>query len=125
MPKRISFIAAAFAALFTVVAAKADQWDMKTTVTFTEPVEVPGDIVLPAGTYVFKIADVTATRGVIQVFNVEQNHVYATFFAIPEVSVNPIAKPYMGFEERAAGMPVALHEWLYPGAFGGVEFVYR
>lgn len=125
MLKRISLVAACFAVLFTAVGAKADEWDKKTTVTFSQPVELPGDVVLPAGTYVFKIADVTARRDVVMVYNLEQNHLYATIFAIPEVRVNRIEKSYMEFEERAAGMPVALHQWLYPGAFGGIEFVYR
>ena len=35
--------------------ARADEWDKKTTLTFNEPVQVPG-ITLSAGTYVFKDA---------------------------------------------------------------------
>ncbi len=43
-------------ALVTFVAApiaKADAWDKETIVTFSSPVEVPGQV-LPPGTYVFK-----------------------------------------------------------------------
>jgi hypothetical protein len=39
----------------------ADEWDKKTNVTFNEPVEVPG-VVLPAGSYVFKLADSESDR---------------------------------------------------------------
>ena len=42
--------------------AKADEWNRKTVITFSVPVEIPGVHlagwgVLPAGTYVFKILD--------------------------------------------------------------------
>jgi hypothetical protein len=46
-------------------------------------VEIPGQI-LPAGTYVFKLADSTGNRHVVQVFNQAENHVYGTFLAIPD-----------------------------------------
>ena len=36
--------------------ANADEWDQKTTFTFSGPVEIPGQV-LQAGTYVFKLAD--------------------------------------------------------------------
>ncbi len=43
-------------------AAKADDWDQKTIVTLSGPVEIPGVhlkgwSILPAGTYVFKLLD--------------------------------------------------------------------
>ena len=125
MLKRTSLIAACFAMLFAATGARADEWNKKTIVTFTQPVELPGDIVLPAGEYVFKIADLTATRDVVFVYNAEENQLLATVFAIPTARIVPAEKSYMGFEERAAGMPVALHEWIYPGAYFGIEFVYR
>ncbi|HTA41867.1 MAG TPA: hypothetical protein VK789_05430 [Bryobacteraceae bacterium] len=125
MLKRTSLIAACLAMLFVAVGAKADSWDMKTTVTFTQAVELPGDTVLPAGTYVFKLGDVSARRDVVLVYNAEQDHLFATIFAIPQRRITPVEKSYMGFEERGAGMPSALHEWYFPGNFGGIEFVYR
>jgi hypothetical protein len=36
--------------------AFADTWDQRTTFTFSDPVEIPGQV-LEAGTYVFKLAD--------------------------------------------------------------------
>ncbi len=125
MLKRISLIAACLAFLFVASVARADSWDKKTTVTFTQAVELPGNVVLPAGTYVFKLADVTANRDVVEVYNVRQNHLFATILAIPEVRTTSFEKPWLGFEERSAGMPAALHEWYFPGDFTGIEFVYR
>src|ERR1700745_2639531 len=58
----------------------------KTTVTFSAPVEIPGvdAQVLPAGTYVFKLLDSQSDRHIVQVFNKEENHIYATILAIPD-----------------------------------------
>src|SRR5512133_2052758 len=50
--------------VFLVPNATADDWNRKTTVTFSAPVEVPGvgAQVLPAGIYVFKILDSMSDR---------------------------------------------------------------
>ena len=52
------------AGLFVVPSAMADDNNLKTTVTFSQPVEVPGvnAQVLPAGTYVFKLMDSLTDR---------------------------------------------------------------
>lgn len=125
MLKRISLIATCFAMLFLATGARADSWDKKTTVTFNQAVELPGNVVLPAGVYVFKLANVTADRNVVEVYNAEQNHLFATIVTVPDVRTIPFEKVYLGFEERGAGLPTALHEWFYPGDPFGVEFVYR
>ena len=53
--------------------AKADDWNRKTVITFSGPVEIPGVHlkgwgVLPAGTYVFKILDSQSDRHIVQIF---------------------------------------------------------
>src|SRR5437016_5685119 len=70
-----------FVFLIIVTPANGDQWDKKTILTFTEPVELPG-IVLPPGKYVFKLLDSLANRHVVQVFNESEDHIYATILAI-------------------------------------------
>src|SRR5579863_6990525 len=120
--------------LFTVSAAllvcagflpslKADEWNKKTAVTFNEPLEIPGQV-LPAGTYVFKLADSTADRDVVQIFNKDESHVYATILAIPDYRLKPTGKTVINFEERAANAPEAVKAWFYPGDNYGYEFVY-
>ena len=47
----------------------ADASDKKTIVTFSQPVEIPGAQVLPAGTYVFKLLDSSSNRNIVQIFN--------------------------------------------------------
>ncbi len=119
----LSILAVMAAVLFLSPQARADAWNKKTIVTFNEPVEIPGRV-LPAGTYVFKLADMMADRNVVQVFNKDENHLYGTFLAIPDYRMKTPNKPIITFEERAAGSPQAIKAWFYPGDNYGDEFVY-
>lgn len=103
--------------------ARADEWNKKTNVSFSQPVEIPG-MVLPAGQYVFKLADSQSNRDIVQVFNKDENHIYKTILAIPDYRLQPADKTVITFEERAAGAPRAVKEWFYPGDNYGEEFVY-
>ncbi|HTP33037.1 MAG TPA: hypothetical protein VMJ75_12745 [Candidatus Acidoferrales bacterium] len=103
--------------------ARADEWNQKTVVTFNGPVEIPGQV-LPAGTYVFKLADSLSDRNIVQVFNKDETHLYGTFLAIPDYRLTPAGKPIISFEERAAGSPEAVRAWFYPGENYGHDFVY-
>jgi hypothetical protein len=103
--------------------ARADEWNKKTTVRLSEPVEIPGQV-LGAGTYVFKLLDSSSNRNIVQVFNRDENHLYATILAIPDYRLMPTGKTVITFEERAAGSPQAIRAWFYPGDNYGQEFVY-
>ena len=103
---------------------KADGWNKKTVVTFSQPVEIPGGIVLPAGTYVIKLLDSLSNRHIVQIFNQDQTHIYATILAIPNWRLDVTGKTVMTFGERAAGDPQAIRSWFYPGDNFGQEFVY-
>jgi LPXTG cell wall anchor motif len=116
------------AAVFPPV-AKADDWNRKTTITFSGPVEIPGVhlkgwAVLPAGTYVFKILDSNSERHIVQIFSQDEKTVYATILAIPNYRLKATDKTVVTFNERPAGEPEALHAWFYPGRNWGEEFVY-
>ena len=112
------------AALAFSASVKADAWNKKTIVTFSQPVEVPGGVVLPADTYVFKLLDSASNRHIVQIFNEDQTHIYATVLAIPNYRLRVTGKTVMTFEERAAGEPQAIRAWFYPGDNFGQEFVY-
>ena len=104
-------------------AAKADEWNKETVLTFNEPVEIPGQV-LPAGTYVFKLFDSQSDRNIVQIFTEDQKHVLATVMAIADYRAEPTDKTVVTFDERPAGSPEALRRWFYPGDTTGVEFVY-
>src|SRR5258708_12348504 len=62
--------------------ARADQWNKKTIVTFNDAVEIPGQV-LPAGTYVFRLADSISNRHIVQIWNADEDQVLATIMTIP------------------------------------------
>src|ERR1051326_4824464 len=116
--KTVTCIALLGAAIVT--GARADDWNRKTTVTFSGPVEIPGVHlagwgVLPAGTYVFKILDSQVDRHIVQIFNKNKTIVSATTLAIPNYRLKPTARPVITFREPPAGEPEALRAWFYPG----------
>jgi hypothetical protein len=128
--KRFTFVAMiccfVFVALAITPRVKADEFNKKTTLTFTEPFEVPGvdAQILPAGTYVFKIVDVTGDRDVVQISNADETHVFTTVLAIANYRLKPRDKTVMTFGERGEGQPEAIKAWFYPGETWGQQFVY-
>lgn len=121
MLKRLSVLLAG--ALFLGLPTFGDEWNKKTALTFSQPVEIPG-VILPAGQYVFKLADSHANRHIVQVFNASQDQIFATLLAIPHYRMQPADKTLVLFEERRSDQPQAIHAWFYPGAQYGQEFVY-
>lgn len=112
--------------LILVPSASADSWNRKTVVTFSAPVEVPGNgaQVLPAGTYVFKLLESMTNRHIVQIFNQSEDHLYTTILAIPNSRMEATDKTVITFRERPAGQPEALRAWFYPSQTWGEEFVY-
>jgi len=109
--------------------AEASEWNRKTVMTFSGPVEIPGVHlkgwgVLPAGTYVFKILDSSSDRHIVQIFNADETQIYATILAIPNYRLRATDKTVVTFRERPLGQPEALRAWFYPGRNWGEEFVY-
>ncbi len=120
---------ALISAILTPITAQADDWNKKTRITFSGPVEIPGVHlagwgVLPAGTYVFKIFNSLSDRHIVQIFDKDETTVYATILAIPNYRLKATDKTVMTFSERPAGQPEALRAWFYPGKNWGEEFVY-
>jgi hypothetical protein len=104
--------------------AKADEANKLTYFTFSAPVELPGNKVLPAGTYAFKLMDSAGDRNVVQIFNKDLTMLYATVLTIPDYRPQPPDKPIIKFSETSQGGPEAIKEWFYPGDTYGQEFVY-
>ena len=122
------FSVALIGAMFSP-SAKADDYDKKTIVTFSGPVEIPpvyitGMRVLPAGTYVFKLVNSSSNRHIVQIFNKDQTKIYATILAIPNYRLVPKDKTVITFNEGVRGQPQPIRAWFYPGANWGEEFVY-
>jgi hypothetical protein len=117
-----------FLALATFIAqpVKADDWNKRTELQFSGPVEIPGRV-LPAGKYVFELADTESDRNVVEVFSEDPAgnlSLVTTLMAIPDYLEQTQDKPVVHFEERTSGAPEAIHSWFYPGEHTGWEFVY-
>ena len=130
MKKLRGAVFAVYTALFTMLfgallipGARADQWDKKTIVTFGESVRIPGQV-LPAGTYVFKLADTLSDRHIVQIWNTEENQLIAMIRTIPNTRFEAPEQSLFEFEERPSDSPPALKVWFYPGNNTGEEFVY-
>ena len=103
--------------------ARADEWNKKTVVTFSQAVEVPGKI-LPAGTYTFQLLDSPSDRHIVQIFNADGSQLITTILAINDYRLKPTGDTVMKFSERPGDAPDALRAWFYPGNSFGQEFVY-
>jgi hypothetical protein len=104
--------------------ARASEWNKKTFLTFSHPVEVPGKIVLPAGKYVFKLLDSMSNRHIVQIWNEEETKLITTILAIPNYRLEPTDETVIEFHERPGTQPQALRAWFYPGDSFGQEFAY-
>jgi hypothetical protein len=115
---RVAMLCAVFGA-----GVRADTWDKKTIVTFSESVETPGQV-LPAGTYVFKLANTVSDRHIVQIWTEDETHILATIIAIPNYRLELSNRPVFEFDERPGNSPMALRSWFHPGDNSGQEFVY-
>jgi hypothetical protein len=103
--------------------AKASEWDKKTVVTFHEPVEIPGHVLLP-GTYVFSVEDTLSERNVVDVWSNDGTRLVATVVAVSATRNNSTDTTTFVFERRDSHSPEAIEDWFYPGDLNGEKFIY-
>ena len=108
--------------LFFELAAHADEGDQATEITFSQPIQIPGQV-LAAGTYLFKLAT-PDDLNVVQIFSSDRTHLYATLETIPTKSVQVADEITVTMVEQGAGKPDVLLKWFYSGDETGHEFVY-
>jgi len=104
-------------------ALKADEYDRKTVISISQPLEVPG-VVLPPGTYVMKLFNSSSNRHIVQFMNERQNQQMALTFAVAAERIRPAEKTLLTMYEGSQGSPQALRTWYYPGDTVGQEFLY-
>jgi hypothetical protein len=108
--------------LFYGVAAHADETDQSTKLTFNEPVQIPGRT-LPAGTYLFKLANAD-DKNFVQIFNADETTLYATVLTVPTLRIEVTGDTAVTFAQSQPGGPNALEKWFYPGRLTGHELLY-
>jgi hypothetical protein len=108
--------------LFLEVVAHADEADQSIKITFSQATEIPGQI-LPAGTYLFKLADPNELN-LVRIFNSEGTRLYATLQTVPTERSKPTGDTVVVLAEQPDGRPETLVKWFYPGNTSGHELVY-
>jgi len=111
------------ASLVLVPNVKADEYNRKTVITISNPVEVPGTV-LPAGTYVMRLFDSSSNRHIVQFMNEDQTRQLALTFAAAAERIQPTGKTVLTMYEGPQGAPPAVRTWFYPGDNVGQEFLY-
>ena len=114
----------AFALVALVPSARADELNQATQLTFNQPVALPGNVVLPTGTYWFVLADPMTAPSVVQVFDVNRMHLVTTFMAIPTIRTTSTNHSQLTIAEQSRKQPIALLDWYYPGRMTGHELLY-
>ena len=79
--KSLVVVGLLLASIFILSAARADELDQASKLTFDQSVQVPGHV-LPAGTYWFILADTISDRNIVQIFNSDRSTLYATIQTI-------------------------------------------
>jgi hypothetical protein len=121
--KTVVIILFVLAVVLVIPAAHADQNNQETTVTFSQPVQIPGRV-LPAGTYVFVLPDEALDHFVVHVFNADHTTLIATLLTATAERPRPADSTVFGLAQRASGQPEAIVTWFYPGETSGHEFLY-
>ena len=92
--------------------------------TFSGAVQIPG-VTLPAGTYVFELADPNGPLDVVRVLNKDRSKVYLTAFTrFVERPARGKMDPAIVFGETPAGNPPIVKIWYPASERIGREFLY-
>ena len=101
--------------------ARAQMLEERERVTFSGPVEVPGEV-LPAGSYVFEALE---NGHLTRILSADETHVYATLFTVPDEQRESVEKATIVLGEGPKGSPERVKEWFFPGDSTGNEFIFQ
>jgi hypothetical protein len=110
----------AFAVMLPV--SRADEANQATVVTFSQPVQIPGQV-LPAGTYQFVVLD-GFDRQIVRIYNSDRSKVIATMHAVTRLRQQDVGRAAITLAERGGDQPEAIVAWFYPGHSEGHELIY-
>jgi Protein of unknown function (DUF2911) len=116
-------IALLLAFLMVLPAARADEANQATRVTFNQPVQIPGRV-LAAGTYWFVLPDNATDNYQVRIYNEDRTVFYGTVLTINAQRLQVTDKSAFTFATRNSAEPKALVTWFYPGNTIGHEFLY-
>lgn len=122
---RIAVAAVAFAASLSVAGPAAAQMrgDKAVYFTFSQPVAIP-QTTLPAGKYLFRLADSMVNRTIVQIYSADGSKLHAMLMTRPTQRPQIANDPEVRFLETAANQPPAIATYWYAGERSGWEFIY-
>ena len=103
--------------------AKAGVRDWQTYLTFSQPVEVPGLVLVP-GRYEFRLIDPAFTAGQMVGIYDSRGDLLKAILAIPDYRTQITDKTVVTLEKTGPTTPEAIKAWFYPDSNFGLEFVY-
>jgi hypothetical protein len=109
--------------LFFAIAAHADERNQETLISFTAPIEIPGQV-LPAGTYRFQLAEPGDELQMVRIYNADGTVLYATLQTISTQRSRLADDVVVTLAAPKSGGPNYLVKWFYRGNTDGHEFVY-
>jgi hypothetical protein len=120
-----SFVNVALLLAFLAVlpAARADEANQETKVTFSQSVQISGHV-LPAGTYLFVLPNDITQHEVVRIFSSDGRKLYATVLTAYVDRLQPTDNTAFTLAERGSALPEAIVTWFYPGNTIGHEFLY-
>jgi hypothetical protein len=101
----------------------ASERDQATQLTFSQPVQIPNNVVLQPGTYWFTVADSPADRNIVEVFDVNWQPITITVAASTEHAWRS-DNTQLTLAQRVADQPDVLLKWYYPGNKTGHAIIY-
>lgn len=105
--------------------ARADEANQATQLVLSQPVQIPGRTVLPAGTYWFVLVDTwIGESNMVRIYNANRTHIIATLETITANRPEANGRTELVFAEQTQGRPLALLKWFYPDRTEGHEFIY-
>jgi len=121
--KLVAFLTLAVLTLSIAGRAEAQPADYRTYFTFSAPVTLPG-VTLPAGKYIFRLADPDSSRKVINVLSADGKKSLAMLTTIPNQATKAPKDAEIRFMETSAKVPPPVKTWWYAGKAIGYEFIY-
>ena len=121
--KLVAFLTLAVLTLSIGSRAEAQPADYRTYFTFSAPVTLPG-MTLPAGKYIFRLADADTSRKVINVLSGDGKRSLAMLHTIPNQAMKAPKDAEIRFMETSAQVPPPVKTWWYAGKAIGYEFIY-
>ena len=123
LSKPLAFLMLAVLTLSITGRAEAQPADYRTYFTFSGPVTLPG-VTLPAGKYIFRLADPDSSRKVINVLSEDGKRSLAMLHTIPNQTMKAPKDAEVRFMETSAKVPPPIKTWWYAGKAIGYEFIY-